>query len=197
MSWVSLFLLAFTVQTSIGFCSREGSIRNRRSNSSMNNMNRVTTVRSMGFFDGIANAFSNEDFKSQDQRVRASHILIKGDDIDQVLRKVKELLAVIQDRTTDDSSSSLLQVFSELARQESACPSASKGGDLGLFGPGKMVSEFDTALFPDGGPAPPVGTVLAPIVTDFGCHIILVTQREESKDQVEEKLARIDPDAMM
>jgi hypothetical protein len=33
-------------------------------------------------------------------------------------------------------------------------------------------------------------------VTEFGCHIVLVTQRDENKDQVEEKLARIDTDAL-
>lgn len=150
----------------------------------------------MGLFDGIAKAFQNEEYKFQDQRVRASHILIKGDDVDRVLGTVKQLLGQIRDRTDGDSSSSSLpRVFAELARKESACPSATDGGDLGSFGPGKMVPEFDEALFPDQGPAPPVGTVLGPVITDFGCHIILVTQRTENKDQVEEKLARIDPDA--
>ena len=68
-----------------------------------------------------------------------------------------------------------------------------QGGDLGLFGPGKMVQEFDAALFPeDEASAPPPGSVVGPVVTDFGAHLILVTKREVNRDQVEEKLARND-----
>lgn len=129
-------------------------------------MGAATHLR-MGLFDGIAKAFSNEDFKSQDQRVRASHILIKGDDIDQVLGAVKTLFAEINSRTLDDKEA-LAGVFSDVARRESTCPSSAQGGDLGMFSPGKMVSEFDEALFPsDGSMTPPVGSVLGPIVTEF------------------------------
>ena len=151
----------------------------------------------MGLFDGIAKAFSNEDFKAQDQRVRASHILIKGDDSDQVLVTIRSLLGELQDRTVMGDES-LTQVFSELARRESDCPSKDSGGDLGKFGKGKMVKEFDEVLFPDDASlAPPAGNVLGPVITDFGAHIILITKRDENKDQVEEKLARIDPDAAL
>ena len=96
----------------------------------------------MGLFDGISKAFSNEDFKAQDQRVRASHILIKGDDSDVVLQKIRGLLGELQDRVAGGDEP-LPQVFAELARRESQCPSKDKGGDLGLFGKGKMVKEFD------------------------------------------------------
>jgi parvulin-like peptidyl-prolyl isomerase len=150
----------------------------------------------MGLFDGITSAFSNQDFKSKDQRVRASHILIKGDDIDLVLGKVKGLLGEINDRTQKEPDK-LLPIFAELARRDSQCSSAAQGGDLGLFGTGKMVKEFDMALFPDDNVPPPPGALLGPIVTDFGMHIILVTQRDQNQDQVEEKLARIDPDAAL
>jgi len=149
----------------------------------------------MGLFDGIAKAFSNTDFKPQDQRVRASHILIKGDDIDLVFGKIKGLMAEINDRTQQEPHK-LLPIFSELACRDSECSSAAQGGDLGMFGRGKMVKEFDAALFPeDDAAAPPAGAVLGPIVSDFGMHIVLVTQRDLNRDQVEEKLARIDPDA--
>jgi parvulin-like peptidyl-prolyl isomerase len=150
------------------------------------------TVLRMGLFDGISKAFSNADFKGQDQRVRASHILIKGDDIDQVLSKIKTLSGEINERSQKEP---LNQVFSEVARRESMCSSASQGGDLGQFSPKKMVPEFDEVLFPASSVGPPPGALLGPVVTEFGCHIILVTQRDENKDQVEEKLARIDPDA--
>merc|ERR1712129_529239 len=81
--------------------------------------------------------------------------------------------------------------FAEVARRESTCSSKAQGGDLGLFGPGKMVPEFDAALFPEADP-PPAGSMLGPIVTEFGCHAILVTKREINRDQIEEKLARND-----
>ena len=36
--------------------------------------------------------------------------------------------------------------FADLAKQHSTCPSGQRGGDLGEFGPGQMVKEFDTAV---------------------------------------------------
>ena len=153
------------------------------------------TSLSMGLFDGIAKAFTNTDFKGQDQRVGASHILIKGDNSDQVMGTIRSLLGELNDRA-GVGDEPLPQVFAELARRESQCPSKDKGGDLGMFGKGKMVKEFDQALFPDDASLePPAGNIIGPVVTDFGAHIIFVTKREENKDQVEEKLARIDPDA--
>jgi parvulin-like peptidyl-prolyl isomerase len=157
----------------------------------------------MGLFDGFSKAFSNEGFQAQDQRVRASHILIKGDDIDLVFEKIQAVLGELNERVQqqqqqqeDPETNNLPAIFAELARRDSQCSSsAAKGGDLGLFGPGTMVQEFDMALFPDEGPPPPPGSVIGPVVTEFGCHVILVTQREENRDQVEAKLARIDPDA--
>eukprot|EP00548_Thalassiothrix_antarctica_P003462 CAMPEP_0194140186 /NCGR_PEP_ID=MMETSP0152-20130528/9763_1 /TAXON_ID=1049557 /ORGANISM="Thalassiothrix antarctica, Strain L6-D1" /LENGTH=145 /DNA_ID=CAMNT_0038838333 /DNA_START=259 /DNA_END=696 /DNA_ORIENTATION=- len=144
----------------------------------------------MGFFDGISKAFTNQDYKVEDQRVRASHILIKGDDDEVVFDTTKRLLLEINER--QGKGERLGTFFAEIARRESSCNSADKGGDLGLFGAGTMVKEFDEVLFDS---SPPVGTILGPVITDFGSHIILVTQREENRDQVEEKLARIDKDA--
>lgn len=152
-------------------------------------------VLQMGLFDGISKAFSNQEFKSEDQRVRASHILIKGDDVSEVLGKVKQIMGELNERMLQqeggNESNSLQPIFADLARRESQCPSATQGGDLGLFSPGKMVKEFDEVIFPEEN-APPVGSILGPVVTDFGCHVILVTQRETNRDQVEEKLARND-----
>ena len=159
----------------------------------------TSAVLQMGFFDGISKAFANQEYKAEDQRVRASHILIKGDDVSQVLGRIKQIMGELNDRmqtqeAADSTDLSALQrIFSELARRESQCPSAAQGGDLGLFAPGKMVQEFDDVLFPEeGAPPPPVGSIVGPVVTDFGCHVILVTKRETNRDQVEEKLARND-----
>ena len=100
------------------------------------------------------------------------------------------LMGEIGDRVK--SPDQLGPIFAEVARRESECSSSAQGGDLGMFGPGKMVQEFDEVLFPDGSEPPPPGAVLGPVVTEFGCHVILVTKREINRDQVEQKLARND-----
>ena len=152
-------------------------------------LSRVSSAPVMGLFDGLKAAFANEEFKEDDQRVRASHILIKGDDDVETIAK---LMGEIGERVQAEPDK-LLPIFAEVARRESACSSSTNGGDLGLFGPGKMVPEFDAALFPlDESKAPQAGQIVGPVVTDFGCHVILVTKREQNRDQVEEKLARND-----
>jgi peptidyl-prolyl cis-trans isomerase C len=62
--------------------------------------------------------------------------------------------------------------FADLARKHSTCPSGRSGGDLGEFGRGQMVPEFDSACF-DG----PVGEVQGPVKTQFGYHLLEVTER--------------------
>jgi len=64
--------------------------------------------------------------------------------------------------------------FEELAKKSSDCPSAPQGGDLGFFGHGQMVPEFDTAAF-----ALKPGELSGVVTTRFGYHIIKL---EEKKD---------------
>lgn len=197
-----VFLCSWMLHRSAGFSVLPSSIgisASQPSCSQSQQKPQPLAVLQMGLFDGITKAFTNADFKVQDQRVRASHILLKGSDIDASLDKIKTLLAEINDRAPStenmggDEQQQLVSVFAELARSNSQCSSATQGGDLGLFAPGVMAQEFDDALFPPGpATAPPVGSVIGPVVTDFGIHLILVTQREEDKNQVEEKLARND-----
>ena len=62
--------------------------------------------------------------------------------------------------------------FADLAKKHSSCPSGREGGNLGEFGPGQMVPEFDKVVF-----SAPVGTVQGPVKTQFGFHLIEVTKR--------------------
>lgn len=62
--------------------------------------------------------------------------------------------------------------FADLAKQYSSCPSGRQGGDLGEFGPGQMVPEFDTVVF-----SAPLNEVQGPVKTQFGYHLLEVTAR--------------------
>jgi peptidyl-prolyl cis-trans isomerase C len=64
--------------------------------------------------------------------------------------------------------------FADVARQHSSCPSGQRGGDLGEFGPGMMVREFDEVVF-----SADVGTLQGPVKTQFGYHLLEVTSRTD------------------
>jgi peptidyl-prolyl cis-trans isomerase C len=85
----------------------------------------------------------------------AAHILVDSED------KAKALLAEI------DGGKS----FADVAKANSKDGSAANGGDLGWFGLGAMVKPFEDAVV-----SAPVGKVVGPIKTDFGWHLILVSE---------------------
>ena len=62
--------------------------------------------------------------------------------------------------------------FQQLAAIYSKCPSGRKGGYLGCFGKGQMVKEFEKAAF-----EAEKDTVVGPVKTDFGYHLIWVTRK--------------------
>lgn len=64
--------------------------------------------------------------------------------------------------------------FAALAQEHSQCPSGAQGGALGTFGRGQMVKEFDEVVF-----SAPVGEVQGPVQTQFGFHLVEVTQRTD------------------
>lgn len=91
-------------------------------------------------------------------RAKARHILVSSQEECDKLKKQIE-------SGTD---------FAEVAKEHSQCPSGQQGGDLGEFSPGQMVREFDQVVFSD-----EVGEVHGPIKTDFGYHLIEITNRTE------------------
>ncbi|NOY14263.1 MAG: peptidylprolyl isomerase [Deltaproteobacteria bacterium] len=89
-------------------------------------------------------------------RARARHILVP---LEADCNTLKNLIEAGSD-------------FAEVAKQHSKCPSGQQGGDLGEFGPGQMVKEFDEVVFTG-----EIGKVLGPVKTQFGYHLIEVTSR--------------------
>ena len=66
--------------------------------------------------------------------------------------------------------------FEEAAKEHSSCPSKEAGGNLGEFGRGQMVPEFEEAAF-----SLTVGEVSDPVKTQFGYHLIRVNAKNEAK----------------
>jgi peptidyl-prolyl cis-trans isomerase C len=89
-------------------------------------------------------------------RARARHILVKDQATCEDLKKQIEEGAD----------------FAAVAKEHSTCPSGNQGGDLGEFGPGQMVKEFDAVVF-----SAEVGKVQGPVKTQFGYHLVEVTSR--------------------
>jgi peptidyl-prolyl cis-trans isomerase C len=83
--------------------------------------------------------------------VQASHILVPS----------RDQAAALTQQIAEGAD------FGSLAQQHSSCPSRARGGDLGQFGPGQMVPQFQDATF-----ALAVGAVSEPVQTQFGWHII-------------------------
>ena len=89
---------------------------------------------------------------------RARHILVEKEDECQRLK----------DEITAGAD------FADLARSHSQCPSGRQGGDLGEFGRGQMVKAFDEVVF-----SAPIGEVQGPVQTEFGFHLLEVTERKD------------------
>ncbi|KXN99586.1 MULTISPECIES: peptidylprolyl isomerase PrsA [Bacillus] len=103
--------------------------------------------------------------------IKASHILVKDE---ATAKKVKEELG--QGKS-----------FEELAKQYSEdTGSKEKGGDLGFFGPGKMVKEFEDAAY-----KLKKDEVSEPVKSQFGYHIIKVTDIKEPEKSFEQSKADI------
>ena len=106
--------------------------------------------------------------------VSAKHILVKEE------AKCQEILEMI---------TSGARIFEEAAQEFSTCPSGQKGGDLGEFGKGQMVKEFEDAAF-----SAEIGQVVGPVATQFGYHLIKVEAKKEAEaiafEEVKEQIRR-------
>lgn len=87
----------------------------------------------------------------------ARHILVNTEE---ECEQLKERIAAGED-------------FADVARAHSTCPSKAQGGDLGQFGPGMMVKEFDEVVF-----SADLNTLQGPVKTQFGYHLLEVTSRD-------------------
>ena len=120
------------------------------------------------------------------EQVRASHILIKTDDkkdSDAAKREIDALYEQLKSLEGED----LAKKFGDLAKEKSDCPSGKRAnGDLGAFGHGQMVPEFDKAAFEQ-----EIGKLYAPVKTSFGWHLILVKEKIPAKTPTDAEVEKI------
>ena len=107
-----------------------------------------------------------ENSESEESKeVKASHILISTDD-----RTDEEALKLIEDIAEKINSTN----FAELAKEFSEGPSGKNGGDLGWFGKGQMVKEFENVVF-----NLTENEISNPVKTQFGYHIIKLVDKRK------------------
>lgn len=137
----------------------------------------ISDKESKEFFD------THPEMFRQPEQVKASHILVKTDagaDKEQKDAAHKKIQSV-QKQVKEGKE------FADLAKEFSDCPSKDQGGDLGYFKRGDMVKPFEDAAF-----ATDPGVVTDIVETNFGYHLIKVTDKKTEQtmpfDSVKEKL---------
>jgi peptidyl-prolyl cis-trans isomerase C len=126
----------------------------------------ITDEQAKAYYDEHPNLYSTT-------QIRASHILVKDEET------AKQVLAELRERP---------ERFAELASEKSTdATSAKRGGDLGMFGQGRMVVEFERAAF-----SLQPGELSDVVKTQYGYHVIMVTERKEGErkpfEQVKEQI---------
>ena len=112
----------------------------------------------------------NLDKFKQGETVNADHILVQSEE------KALEILAKIESGELS---------FADAAKEYSTCPSGQRGGNLGDFGRGQMVPEFDKVVF-----ELEVGALTkTPVKTQFGYHLIKLNSKSESSVMPYEDIA--------
>jgi len=115
----------------------------------------------------------NKEEFSEPEQVKASHILVESEDM------AIEILAELEGKEL---------TFEEAAEKYSTCPSKQRGGDLGFFTRGQMVTAFEEAAF-----QLEPGSMSEPVKTEYGWHIIMVAEKQPARqkplDEVREALS--------
>ena len=114
----------------------------------------VTEEEMLAFYN------NNPDQFKEGETSHAKHILVDTEE------KALEIMASIENGSI---------LFEDAAKEFSSCPSNAQGGDLGEFGRGQMVPEFDQVAF-----EAEVGKVVGPVKTQFGYHLVKVEERKEA-----------------
>ena len=114
---------------------------------------KVTDDEIQKFYD------ENPDQFEAGMTYNASHILVDSEE------KAAEIAAQIN---AGDIS------FEDSAKANSTCPSGQQGGELGDFGHGQMVPEFEAAC-----DALEAGEMSAPVQTQFGWHLVKLNKKED------------------
>ena len=129
---------------------------------------KLTEEEKKAFFEANKANFSNPP------SANAKHILVDTEE------KANEILAQIKAGDV---------TFEDAAKANSTCPSKDAGGDLGTFGRGQMVPEFENAVFNMNN-----GEVSGPVKTQFGYHLIKLENKNESSipeyDEVAEEVGK-------
>jgi len=110
---------------------------------------------------------ANKQMFKTGETVEARHILVDSEELaNEVVEKIKNGM-----------------LFEEAANKYSTCPSKAAGGNLGRFGRGQMVPEFEKAAFELN-----IGVLSEPVKTQFGYHIIEVQSKQEAEIQPFDKV---------
>jgi peptidyl-prolyl cis-trans isomerase C len=128
------------------------------------------------------------------ERLRARHILVQAREVSEGVTPDEQEAARVEREKAQGRIDSLYAVieggaeFEQVARDHSDCPSASRGGDLGEFGRGDMVTPFEEAAY-----ALEPGQISRPVETKFGFHIIRLEEKLSARtlpydDQLQERV---------
>ena len=112
---------------------------------------------------------ANKQHFTKGDTVSAKHILTDSEE---------KCNSILESITTGEKE------FETAAKEFSTCPSGAKGGDLGEFGRGQMVKEFEDAAF-----AAEIGHIVGPVKTQFGYHLIKVEDKKDAETSVYEDVA--------
>lgn len=140
----------------------------------LRDMNISKTIADAKVSDEEVRKFYNEhDAELTRSEIRASHILVETEE---AAKKAMERIEAGED-------------FADVAKELSSCPSKEHGGDLGFFGQGAMVPEFELAVWPA-----EKDKLVGPVKTQFGYHVIKKTDEKKPEkmkfDEVKEAIAR-------